>query len=318
MLPERALVTGASGFIGSRLVEGLSYSGYEVVRYGRSQNNEYVGDVCDRESLVQAVEGVRVIFHLAALTRSRDTSEMFRVNVVGTRSLLEVVSEYCWELDRFVLVSSTAAVGPNRSKPTNETTLPNPVSRYGLSKLWAEDVALRFVSHVPLTIARPAMVYGPGDRDLLAYIRIIDCLGVVLLPKDGVKSVSLIHVDDLTNAMCRMIEPENTKGQTYCLANEKPVALEQLGRLIAQVLNKKTGEVRLPVWLIKMISNFAQRVSVRRKPLLLTPDKVQELKQPLWECDSSKARREWGFSPMIGLEEGICQTIEWYKEHGWL
>src|SRR5581483_8675949 len=200
---ERALVTGASGFIGRHLAEHLLREGVRVrvlvrdARRWRGPRTEMaVGDLADRAALRNAVRGVDRVYHVAGLTKARREADYFTVNHLGTVHLLQACLEVNPALRRFVLVSSQAAAGPVwAGRPVTEHDPPRPVSAYGWSKLRAEQAALACSPLLPITIVRPPVVYGPRDRDTLLVFR---AARFGLVPRLGpLACLSIVHVDDL-------------------------------------------------------------------------------------------------------------------------
>src|SRR5512143_719814 len=178
----KALLTGASGFIGSHLADALLAHGYSVrVLLRRSSSLEWLedqrlervyGDLFDKEALRMAVSDVDYVYHLAGLTKAKKREEYFRANHLGTKNLLEAVQEKAPRLQRFVHVSSQAAVGPSPTvAPIDETAPAKPITSYGQSKWAAEQECRQFSRHLPVTIVRPPAVFGPRDRDILEFFR---------------------------------------------------------------------------------------------------------------------------------------------------
>jgi nucleoside-diphosphate-sugar epimerase len=323
----KVLITGANGFIGSHLIELLQTSGYDVRCLVRSKSPEHAvegveylhGDICKPETLAPAVEGVEIIFHLAGATKARNLEGYLRVNENGTKHLLETAVRHAPNLRRFLLVSSLAAAGPSADgRPLTEDLPPRPISHYGLSKLRAEQAAWGYADRLPVTVVRPPAVYGPRERDIYVYFRQVR-RGLLLRPSGGERYLSVIHVKDLVAGLLLAASSDRSHGQTYYLANPEPVAWGELGRLIARSLNAHPLAVSVPVWLVEAISLVAEAVSrVVGRPALLSRDKVREMKQRYWVCDPSKAVRELDFSVQVPLEEGIQETADWYRRHGWL
>jgi len=167
----RALVTGASGFIGSNLVDRLLPEGVSVKCLVRRRSNLawlkhlpvtlVTGDFQEPASLAPAVADTEVVFHVAGATRAPRRALYFRGNFEATRNLLRACENYGPADQKFILISSLAAAGPSEGVPLTEDQPPRPVSAYGESKLWAERAVLEFSQKRPATIIRPPAVYGP-------------------------------------------------------------------------------------------------------------------------------------------------------------
>ncbi|MCK6590321.1 MAG: SDR family NAD(P)-dependent oxidoreductase [Polyangiaceae bacterium] len=174
----KVFVTGASGFLGSHVAEQLSAEGHSVVALvRRSSNTKFLstlknvelayGAVEDAASVRAAVKGADAVVHSAGLVKARNEQEFHRVNVEGTRNVLEAAAEECSGPRRFVFVSSLAAVGPSiDGKPVGTEAEGKPVTAYGRSKLAAERLVLEAKEKLPVVVLRPPMIYGPRDPDL--------------------------------------------------------------------------------------------------------------------------------------------------------
>jgi len=324
-----AFVTGATGFIGSALVEKLVANRARVKCLVRSTSSrrwlanlpiEFVdGDLFSHEALNHALADVTHIFHLAGLTKARRREEYFRANEEGTKNLLEMASRSCDRLERFVYVSSQAAAGPSlNGAPVTEADAPHPVSIYGESKLAGEMACQAMGNKLPWTIVRPPAVYGPRERDIFTYFQQINW-GVRLLLGRVERWVSIIYVDDLVNGILSAAQHSRSVGETYFIANAEPCEWSNLGEIIAKALGRKTIRVTLPTWLAPVLAAGGEVVStLTRKPPLLGFDKIRELKQPGWTCSSKKITEQLGFKCEISLEEGMSRSAAWYRQQGWL
>jgi nucleoside-diphosphate-sugar epimerase len=325
----KVLVTGASGFLGWHLVEGLLARGHSVrclVR--RSSNLDLIsrlpvewcyGSLEDAESLARACKGVEAVCHLAGVTKALDESGMMRVNQSGTQSLLEA----CWRANpgvrRFLYCSSLAAAGPSPgSDAIDESYSPSPVSAYGRSKLAGERTVAEFGTRIPAVIIRPAPAYGPAERDIYAYFRLL-ALGLKLLPGMITMQTSLIYAADLVQLMLLALENDAAISQTYFASDGNTYELESILDEIACVLGRRTLRVAVPMGVLQAAAALGGLwAGISGRPLVLTADKLAEFKRARWLCTVDKARRELGFEPQTTLREGLKKTAAWYKEHGWL
>lgn len=330
------LVTGASGFIGSHLVELLVSRGDQVTCLVRPNSDcsrlekypvRFVrGDITDEQSLPKAVSGNQVVYHLAGLTRSLSRQGLKRVNQVGTRNLAAACAS-AGQTPTLVVVSSLAAGGPSvGEQPRTEAEPPRPVSEYGKSKLAGELEAKQFAAEIPITVLRPPIVFGEGDKDVFEMIRGIAKWRVHLVPGLVDRRFSFIHAQDLATAMVLAGEsgerisaqPNDAKG-TYYTASDESLTYASFGRLIGEVLDKKTYVVRCPDAAIWLISAFADGISrIRRHPSLLNLDKAREATAPGWTCTSDAFKADTGFAIKHPLHDRIVQTVDWYRTHGWL
>ena len=324
-----ALVTGATGFIGSHLVELLLKQKYAVrVLLRRTSDTvwlqglpiEYVyGDLFDTNALREAVAGVDYVFHSAGVTKAKTAAEYFRGNTEGVKNLLDAVTQNNPGLKRFVQISSQTAAGPSPGKtPITEETTPRPITTYGRSKLAGEEACAERLGRIPITIVRPPAVYGPRDRDIFEFF---NTMSKGLQPMVGMKEkfVSLIHVGDLVRGFLMAAESENAIGQTYFLSSSQVYGWKEVGEVARRIIGKTAFRVKIPeagVFAIAAVSEFFGLFS--RKPVLINLEKARDMVQDYWTCDSSKANRDFGYVQEITLDEGIRNTVEWYKSKGWL
>jgi dihydroflavonol-4-reductase len=326
---RNVLVTGATGFIGSNLVRALSRKGYSVTCLVRKTSNIdalpkesirlVIGDLSDAAAIREAGRTISIVFHLAGAIKAANRQQYFYANQLGTRLLLETLAEVNPGLKRFVFVSSLAAAGPSvNGRGRTEEQKPEPISWYGESKLAAEMEVLRFRDVFPVTILRPSAVYGPGDRETLIIYRMIQ-RGCLFTPGRHTRRFSLIHVDDFAAAIIEAGERDTSSGEIFFHSRPEVYVWEEVGRAIAQALGKHYRQVSLPKWMASaagIAGDFWARIT--GWPTSINSQKVKELLEPSWLCDSSKARVHLGFNPAIGLENGIQQTALWYQNHEWL
>ena len=323
------LITGATGFIGSHLAEALHGKGYKLRVIVRKTSNrrwiehlpiEYiVGELHDESLLRKAVEGVDYIYNLAGVTKARNEAEYFRSNHEATRNLLTATLTHNARIKRFVHISSQTVSGPSRGgKPVDEEMPCQPITAYGRSKLEAEKECLKLMDKLPITIVRPPAVYGPRDRDIFEFFKTMD-KGIHPLIGFSDTYVSLIHVRDLVNGILLAGEHEKSVGSTYFIASERYYNWKEIGEITSKIMQKRVIRVRVPVTLVYGISVIAEIASFfSRKPALLNIEKARDIVQRAWTCSIEKARRELGYREGLTIEEGIRDTVTWYREHGWL
>ncbi len=324
---KTALVTGANGFIGSRVCLLLAASGYAVRIICRETSNlnlledipysRFIADITDQETLAPAVTGVDYIIHLAGLIKARNEETFFHVNQYGTLCLLNAVKNNNLDLKKFVLVSSVAASGPASNRPRKEEDPPEPITRYGRSKLAGEEAARSFHDLVPITIVRPPAVYGPGDRALLQVFQIVNRR---LRPYmgGGHNRVQMVYVDDLSRGIVTAMKSDRSTGQTYFIADMQSHSTREMMDIIGRLLDKSGVGVVIPAWVMIVVAWFSQTFSklVGKAPLF-SRDKVRELTAE-WKLDVSKAREHLGFETAVDFHRGAETTIGWYRREGWL
>jgi dihydroflavonol-4-reductase len=324
----KALVTGATGFIGSHLAEGLAGRGWEVrclVRrpsgLGWIENLDVDlvrGDCRDKPSLGPAVEGVDCVFHLAGVINALSWEEYFQTNVVGTKNLLEAVAARNAGLKKFVYVSSISAAGPSKKgQVLNEDDPCFPITDYGRSKLAAEETVQSFARRFPCVILRPPNVIGPRQRELGEAVRLIRRR---IRPSVGTGEprTSLCDVGDVVEAMILAAEKPEADGRTYFLAYPRPYAWSEVIEAIREtnVIRFFLLKIPYPVqWLAAVAAEAAARLT-RKRPRL-TRNSVAAARKYYWIYDGARIKRELGFEPRTGLQDSIRKTIAWNDEHGW-
>lgn len=331
----KALVTGASGFVGSTLVDYLNLLGVEVrCLLRKSSSREHLarakfttveGDLFNTEALEKAVDGVDWIFHVAGVVAAKNKEDFFRSNVYGTKNLLAAAAEAVesgGQLKKFVLVSSLAAAGPSRpDRPRSEEDLCDPVSWYGESKRAAELETLEYQKQLPIVIVRPPAVYGPRDRGVFTFFQTVNS---GILPQLGLASpdprrYSFVHVEDLVGGIVRAAESTTASGSIYYVAGDEEVSWVEAMRLVAEGLGKKTIKVPLPIPVMRGAAGVCSLVAkVSGKALPFSLDKMKEIAAPAWTCSNRKAKKELGFTPNWPLQRGFRMTAEWYRQNGWL
>jgi len=333
----KALVTGASGFVGHHLVAHLVEDGTHVrclVRPTsgtdrlRKMGVELVeGNVTDAESLRRAVRGVDVVYHLAGVTKSLRKETMCEVNEVGSR----LVAEACAAGESppvLVAVSSLAAAGPSSAtRLRTEADPERPVSVYGKSKRAGELAVAALAGDVPATIVRPPIVFGEGDTDMLDMIRPVVRFRLHAAPGLLTKRFSLIHADDLSAGIRlaaekgeRLPADRGRAGQgIYFLAHDEHPTYIQLGHHIAHADGKRFFiPLRLPILFTWIAAGGAELLArYRRQPLILNFDKAREASAGSWSCSPQQAKTQLGFQA-ASLDERLKQTIAWYRREGWL
>lgn len=266
------------------------------------------------ESLERAVRNVSTVFHLAGLTSAASDESYTRVNVEGTRNVVQAMQRNAPDA-LLVLCSSLAAAGPARGvRPLNETDLPDPVSPYGFSKLTAERIVEE--SNLSYAIVRPPAVYGPRDADILAAFKMA-LRRVVFRVASEDQLLSLVHVEDLARGFVQAVEQEGrglyymTDGMTHTWAS----VMENISRSVGT----KPRIVAIPYAVADFISRSERlRASIMSSKPLLTPGRIIELTQPNWTCDDTRARLDLEYDSNMSLPEGIRRTAEWYRQNGWL
>lgn len=322
------LITGANGFIGSRLCALFLKEGFPVYAGVRKNADlsmlkglavEYrYGDVTDPMGLLAMVTGVDYVIHNAGIVKAKSAARFFAVNADGTRNLLEAVAKHNPNIKRFVLVSSMAAVGPSRDgKPLSEETAPNPVTVYGQSKLAGERACAEFAEKIPLSIVRPHGVYGPGDKEALSFFQIANSHIKPLFGRTN-RMMQMVHVDDVCRGVLKATLASVKSGSAYAIAESRAYTLREMVTLLEQASGKQGFPLYVPGPVFKVIAAISEMVcKMIGKTPMLTRDKADELLGS-WEVSTEKARRELGFESQVSFAQGARETFAWYREHGWI
>lgn len=320
----KALVTGATGFIGSHLVEELVKGGYGVTCLVRKTSNLrwiegldvniFYGDCEDEDSLTRLSPDFDYVFHLAGLTKAGRYEDFYCANVRGTENLLKIIAARMTKLKRFIHLSSLAAIGPSRDGSIlSEDSEPRPVSSYGKSKLQGENVILKHRDTVPVSIIRPPAVYGPRDKDFYVLFRM---LKKGFYPYWGKCYYSLLYVDDLIRGLITVAGAEEAAGSIYFLSDGKVYSNDDVVNEMINALNTKAVKMKIPKTIISILVKISEGLG--GKSSIINSDKLRELNYSHWICGSKKAERELGFTPRVAIKEGIKWTADWYRIHQWL
>lgn len=321
----RALVTGATGFVGSHLVEALRRRGDEVTALVRSPARAerlrplgvrlIEGDLDQEPALARAAEVREVVFHVAGLVAARDPADFFRCNRDGTARVLGAAARA--GVRRFVLVSSLAAGGPTApGRPLRGPEPPRPVSAYGRSKLAAEELVR--AGPVPWTIVRPPTVYGPRDRELLRLFKLAR-LGVVPVFGDGSQQLSLVHAADLAEALVAAAAADAARGRLYYACHPEIVTSAELARAVGAAVGRRVVVVPVPPRAGRAALALAGGAArVLGRATILTADKANEFFQPAWIADPTPLAADTGWRARYDLAMGLPETYRWYRSAGWM
>ncbi len=321
----RALVTGATGFVGSHVAEALHRRGAEVTVLARSLRRAEAlrslglrvleGDLHTSGALERAAEGQEVIFHVAGVVAALDEAGYLRANVEGTANLVRAAERAGGS--RFVLVSSMAAAGPARpGKPHDGSEPPRPVTAYGRSKLAAEQVVIS--SGLSWTIVRPPTVYGPRDREVLKVFRLAR-LGVAPVFGRGEQELTAVHGADLAEALVAAGAAAAAVGKIYYACHRQVFTSAGFVRAVAAAMGRRTAVLPVPQLLGRALLSLTEAgARLTRSPTILTRDKANEFFQPAWTADPGPLETDTGWRAGHDLESGLGDTYRWYREAGWL
>jgi nucleoside-diphosphate-sugar epimerase len=320
---RNALITGGTGFIGSHLAERLRDLDWKVSALVRDPDKLKFLDGSgvrilpgDLQNLPELPGDIDVVFHLAGLTKALQTAFYYKINQEGTASFLDALVKLK-PGPRVVLLSTFAAAGPgDAARPRREDDPPAPVSPYGDSKLQGEREALARKHLLQTAIVRVGAVYGPRDADFLDYFKTIKR---GLLPSFGRKRrlMTVCYVRDLVDGLLAVAGSSGPSGEIYNIGHPEPCAMDDIGRAAARALGVRARRLVLPLSLVYAVAYFREKRSAGKKaPTAVHRAKVTEYRQSGWVADVGKARERLGFTAATPLEEGIRETIDWYKSAG--
>jgi nucleoside-diphosphate-sugar epimerase len=324
------LVTGATGFLGSALMTKLLEQQQPVrvlVRDEAKARTQFgdaveivVGEITDAASVQRAVAGASIVYHFAGrLYHPSTPAELYyRTHVEGTRILLEACKGQS-SLQRIVHCSTTGVHGVTGTTPAAEDAPFAPTNPYEKSKLEGELLALRACKEdgLPVSVARPGLVYGPGDLHLLGFFASIK-KGRPCLIDGGKALIHPIYIDDMTAAFLLCAERPQAIGHSYNIAGDHPVSFRELAEAIAHALGRPLPKGDIPLWLANLASDvFALIPGIKGENAPLTRSRVRFLTNNR-VYDIGRARNELGFAPTMPLEEGMRRTADWYYKHEYL
>lgn len=326
-MQRRALITGATGFVGGHLAERLASEGWLLRALVRSTSDVArlrelgvelcPGDLGDASGLRSAVGGVDVVYHLAAATFARSDAEFERANVQGTKNVTAAVGAAEQRPARLVYLSSYAACGPaltNGARAVDET--PAPLTAYGRTKL-AGELVVRSAEQfgTDAVIIRAPAVYGPGDRALLSYYRLVKW-GLAPSPVGGGERLHVVYASDLALALARAAD---VRPGTYAVAEPVERSWGDIVDAMGAALGRKPLRVGLPAGLVRVAAAATQaagRLAGRAVPF--NREKAEEMLARAWVCDLAGSDALLPPEDVTPLTEGIVRTVGWYRRQGWL
>lgn len=334
---ESILVTGASGFIGSFIVEEALKRKFGVwagirptssKQYLKNRKIHFLElDFAHPNELRAQLSGHKgtynkfdYIIHCAGVTKCKDKSTFDRVNYLQTKYFIDTLKELNMIPKQFIYISTLSVFGPVREddyQPIEATDVAMPNTAYGLSKLKAE-LYIQSIPGFPYVIYRPTGVYGPREVDYFLLAKSIQ-RHVDFSVGFRRQELTFIYVKDIVRAIFLGIE-QNVTRKTYFLTDGNVYK----SRAFSDFIQKEMGNpfvirVRCPFFVLKVVSLLAQFVATRSgKSSTLNLDKYKIMKQRNWQCDIASTVEELGYEPEYDLEKGVRETIAWYKNEGWL
>ncbi|MGE5278895.1 MAG: NAD-dependent epimerase/dehydratase family protein [Acidobacteriota bacterium] len=326
MSGRKALLTGATGFLGGHVARALIEEGWSVRVLARSDPAlspvlsgvavEVVrGDLSKTAELAAGASGCEAIVHAAGLLKARRLEDYREVNLRGTERLVAAAAESAPGAT-FVYVSTQAAAGPSRDgSPVKPSDPPRPVSWYGVSKLEGEEAVRRGWKGAWIVL-RPGVIYGPGDRGLLTYFRMA-ASGWIPVPAAG-RRIQIAAAASIALAVARAAGRPDLASRIAFLCDPEPVTVGRLAALIARLPDRKARLVPVPDVLVRLAglaATLGEMATKRSQPF--NADKARELLAGEWICEPGLAA-ELGLPAPIPLDRGLSDTWDWYRRQGWL
>lgn len=330
---KKILVTGASGFIGSHIVEEALQQGYDVwAAVRQSSSREFLKDErihfieLNLSSQQQLEEQLRTrqfdyVVHAAGATKCLHVEDFYRINTEGTKNLVRALLAVSMPIKRFVFVSSLSIMGAIREQQPYEeisdADTPQPNTAYGRSKLEAEHY-LETLTDFPYVVLRPTGVYGPREKDYFLQVKSIKGhidFAVGFQRQD----ITFVYVTDVVQAVFLALEKGQT-GHRYILSDGEVYQSATFSDYVHEELGRPWWiRITAPIWVLRIVT-FCGEYWGRwtKKMTALNNDKFNILRQRNWRCDIGPARSELGYEPKVKLKEGVHNAVTWYKENGWI
>ena len=330
----KILITGASGFIGSFIVEEALKRGFETwAAVRKSSSRAFLTDerihfielnLSSKEQLVEQLKGQQFdyVVHAAGVTKCLNKADFRRINTEGTRNLVDALLDLQMPLKRFVFLSSLSVFGAIKEQlpydEIREDDTPKPNTEYGRSKLEAERYFDSIGSRLPYIILRPTGVYGPREKDYFMMAKSIK-QHIDFAVGYQRQDITFVYVTDVVQAVFLALEKGET-GRKYFLSDGQVYQSTTFSDLIHEELGRPWWlRITAPVWVLRVVTFFGEYIGhMTGKVTALNNDKYNILRQRNWRCDIEPTRHELGFEPKVQLKEGVKTTIQWYKDHKWL
>ncbi len=326
----RVLVTGGTGFTGKALVKRLLDAGHNVVALDYKEGHKthelrewgaevVIGSVTDPSVVERCMRGVEVVFHLAAAFRQLDVPKSYYwdVNVGGTRNVAEAAVSA--GVRRFIYCSTCGVHGNVANPPAGEDAPIRPADYYQRTKYEGELVVREYAEKgLTAVILRPAAIYGPGDPERFYLIFRRVATGSFPMFGSGKTYYHPLYIDNLVDAFMLCSEDGKGDGETYLIADDEYVEIEDLVRRVARALGSDVKIRHYPLFPLIVAGHVFEWMYKPFKAVPpIFPRRVDWYRQNR-AFKIEKAKRELGYQPRIPLDEGLRRTAEWYRKEGYL
>jgi len=326
---SKILVTGATGFVGSHLVERLLSRQCIVHCAVRNTSNLqwldptrltlHTVDLSHPVSLKEALHNTEYVFHCAGLTKAKTRKEYFLSNAEASAKLYQACSEYGAKLKSIIHLSSLAATGPaNHNQPVDENSECRPITHYGESKLAGEKIAMEFSASLPIVILRPPVVYGPRETDFFKYLKTISKGWNPVVGRVR-RELSLIYVKDLVNAMVEAVTQPTSKENIFFVTDGNSYEWDEVAQATMKILKVRARTVVIPEMVMFPAACLMEILAcLGTRPALLNRQKVKEICETSWTASSKKFFSSHSFRPHYDLNRGLNESVDWYKKNRWI
>lgn len=323
------VVTGASGFIGSHLVDYLVEHGCVVHALIRKTSDHkwlnksdqvkiHIADLEQKQSL-SCLEKADYLFHCAGRTKAKTKENYFLTNVFACELLYERCVAVGGNLKAIVHLSSLAAAGPSdQGRAVQEETPCKPITYYGESKLGGEKIAIKYASSLPVIVIRPPVVYGPRELNFFIYIKALS-KGLNLKIGTISRELSLVYVTDIVRAMVQaaLCYPQNER--IYYVTDGESYTWDNVADSAQRILGVSAKTLVIPEVLLSFLANAAETLAwFGSKPALLDRQKVIDVRQTSWVASPDAFFESHAFQPKYNLDKGMEETVKWCKNNNWL
>lgn len=330
-MKKKVLITGASGFVGGHLVEEAIRRGYSVNVVVRKSSdisylkafdvNYYYFNILDEEAFTDHLNAFRYeyVIHNAGVTQTKKERTYYKVNTTSVEVICNAINCLSHQ-PKLIFISSLAAYGPAEFTPNGVISNnhdPHPVTHYGKSKLKGEQY-LHDNADFDYEIIRPTAVYGPREKDLFTMFKMVD-FGISFKIGKEPQKLTFIYVKDLVRAIMDVAQSELVYKKGYFIADAYYYSNQQFNDLLKKHLNRRTLNITLPSRYVQPIGRFLDKFYSQISTLPpISEDKSHEITAKSWVCDTQTIEDKIGFTSTTSLDQGIMETVEWYKTHKWL